>query len=393
MAVPDSSELAKIEIVKKLVRDAGGRLEIKDTDLRLTSAGISLKSAKLRSYLVDTCNLVVSLNSANGVFTIDTLNTKANNSTPAGPAVPEVFAKVGHEYVPPAILEDIKAALADAESHVLLFAGPTQCGKTSAAKYLANKLNMEFFQINCQAGMGLPHFVGQNVIEIDKETQQNKIVFREGTMVKAMKCGLDAHGNEIPGAKPGLLLIDESAAMTPQVAIALNGVLESDDNRRRICLDEDGGRVVRSHSGFRILLAANTNLRGTLEMNDTLHTAQTDALDISTIMRISMVFWFKYDVAVEKRIMLAKLGNDNEASKLYNFTQGIRESLAGGQLTTPFSTGHLIKICNAYRIFKRMDKAIFYTVFGKLLREERTVYNEKALAIYGFNIEKNMKDF
>ena len=50
---------------------------------------------------------------------------------------------------------------------------------------------------------------------------------------------------------------------------------------------------------------------------------------------------------------------------------------------TPFTTRHIVTIADMYRIFGDMLKAIYYAVVEQLLPEERAVYNETAMAVFG----------
>jgi MoxR-like ATPase len=256
------------------------------------------------------------------------------------------------------------------------------------AHYLANELGYELYQLNCHGSMGHESLFGEQTIEVDKETGQNHIVFKDGIVVKAMQQGLDENGNEV--GKPGLLFIDEAGAIPQNVGIGLNRLLESDDPRRTITLENDGGRVVRSHSKFRIVLAANTAGRGATDMQEALYTAQMDALDISMLNRIKMVFKFGYDRKVEKHILMQKVGDDKVVAQILKFRDAIRDNIRAGKLSTPFSTRSIVDIADGYRLYSDLVKSIYYSTFEKLLPEERAVYNEIAVAQLGKDI---LKDF
>jgi len=294
-----------------------------------------------------------------------------------------------HTYVPPAMSKDIMDALLDDASHVLWFKGPTGTGKTVLAQYLAHELGMELFQINCHSGMDDTSFFGEKTVEIDEATGQNHVVFEEGVAVKAMRAGLDEDGNEV--GKAGLLFIDEAGAM-PMGSIVLNRLLESDDPRRTITLEHQSGRVIRSHSKFRIILSANNGGRGATTMAEAMHTAQMDALDISLIDRIFGSFKFGYNKLVEKHIAMEKLGDDRIVSQLLKFRDAIRDQIRAGKLSTPFSTRSIIQIADAYRIYGDLAKSVYYTTFEFLLPEEMPVYNEISVAQGLGDILKKMID-
>jgi len=297
-----------------------------------------------------------------------------------------------HTYVAPPIANDIIDALIDEASHVLWFAGPTGTGKTMLAHYVAKQLGMELFQINCHGQMDDEAFFGDKTVEIDEETGQNKLVFKDGPVLKAMQSGLDADGNEDENGKPGLLFIDEAGAMPSHISIGLNRLLESDDPRRTVTIQGDGGRVVKSHSKFRIILAANTSGRGATDMRSAQYTAQMKAQDISLLNRVALTFKFGYSRTVEKSIAMEKIGNDKVVKQVLDFRDAIRDSLRAGELSTPFSTRSIVQIADAYRIYNDLGKAIYYTTFEQLLPEERAIYNEKAQALTGKDIMMQFVD-
>lgn len=306
------------------------------------------------------------------------------------PAKRPVVKRSQHTYVKPAIANDIMDAMIDEASHVIWLKGPTGTGKTVLVHYLAKTLGMKLHQLNCHNRMDDSSFFGEKTISIDEDSQQNHLVFQEGIVTKAMRCGLDENGNEV-GA-PALLFIDEAGAMPPSVAIALNRFLESDDPRRTITLERNGGEVVRSHSGLRIILAANTAGRGATDMASAMYTAQKEALDISLLNRIALTFKFGYSRNVEKSIAMEKIGNDKVVSQVLKYRDAIRASLRAGKLSTPFSTRSIVQIADAYRIYDDLAKAIYYTTFEQLLPEEKAIYNEKSVALLGVDINKKFID-
>ena len=286
-----------------------------------------------------------------------------------------------HSYVPPKIADDLISVLTDEASHVVWLTGPTQCGKTTLVRYVSGKMGRKMYQINCRGDMGSEAFFGEKTVTIDAATKQNIIVHQKGIIEQAMIEGLDAQGNEV-GA-PAILFIDEAAAMPAHVAHGINRLLESDDPRRTIVIAEDGGRLVRSHSGFRIVLAANTVGRGATSTESVAYTAQMDALDISLLNRVAVTFRMGYDREVERHIVLEKIGNDKVVSQVLKFRDAIRGHIKSGKLVSPFSTKRMVDIANMYRVFGNIAKAVYYTVFEYLLPEERSIYNEQAVAIFG----------
>jgi MoxR-like ATPase len=373
------------------------RVDVLMSDPAIAPILDDLLKAKVRIYLSQAAAVSVSRQMTSNTLTLMKVGTvqpqpPAVAQTPDVPANAEtqkpsrvpVPKRSQHTYRPPTMVKDIVDLLADEASHVLWFKGPTGSGKTVAAHYIAKALGRQLFQINCHYGMGPESLVGERTIAIDEKTGQNCIQYVEGIVVKAMQCGLDKDGNEV-GA-PGLLFIDEAGAMPTQVAIMLNRLLESDDPRRTITLEHDGGRVVRSHSGFRLILAANTCGRGANTMNEAMYTAQTDALDISLLNRISAVFRFGYDREVEKAILMEKVGDDKVVKQIVRFRDTIRDALKAGRLSTPFSTRHIVKIADLYRIFRDLPKSIYLAVMEQLLPQEQAIYSETIVAQLGVDV-------
>lgn len=286
-----------------------------------------------------------------------------------------------HSYVAPKIAKKIIAAIVDDASLIPWLGGPTQCGKTALVKHLGEVLGRTVHQINCRGDMGSEHFFGEQTIEVDSATKQNHIVFKKGIIEKAMVEGIDEEGNE--SGEPAILFIDELPAAPSHVVHGLNRLFESDNPRRTLVLDMDGGRVVRSHSKFRIIVAGNTFGRGSTGTADSVYTAQMDALDMSLLHRISLFFRMGYNRKVEKHILIEKVGDDAVVEKILTFRDGIRDHIRAGKLTTPFSTKNIVDIANAYRIYSDLGEAIYQSVLESLSPEEKAVYNEQAMAIIG----------
>ncbi len=286
-----------------------------------------------------------------------------------------------HSYVPPESAKDIISILVDDASHIVQLVGPTRCGKTTLVHYIGRELGRKVYQINCRGDMGAEAFLGEKTVKVDEGTGQNHIVYQKGVVEQAMSEGLDENGSEV--GEPGILFIDEFASCPSHVLIAMNRFFDSDDPRRTLVLDQDGGRTVRSHSGLRVILASNTSGRGAMGVNDAMYTAQMDALDVSTLNRVAAVFRFGYDRNVEKHILMEKVGDDRVTDMVLKFRDAIRESVKAGKLTSPFTTTHIVKIADMYRIFGDLGKAVYVAVMEAVLPEERPTYNETANAILG----------
>lgn len=387
------------DVIRKVheLLGASDSIELDINDPALADLAVELKKGRVRLELTKGqlgCSMPAP-SSGSTIAKIFKINPNAATPPPPPPSDPNkpkpsarpVPKRYQHSYVPPALAKDIVSVLTDEASHIVQLVGPTGCGKTTLVNYIAGELDRKVFKINCRGDMGSESFVGEKTVEVDKATGQNHIVYLKGVVEKAMVEGLDENGNE--SGNPAILFIDELPACPAHVAHVLNGLFESDNPRRTLVLDTDGGRVVRSHSGLRIIVAGNTAGRGATNMEQTGYTAQLDALDLSLLRRVTATFRMGYDKKVEKNILIEKTGDDRVSDLILKFRDAIRGHIKSGKLTTPFSTGHIIAIADMFRVFGDLSKAIYYAVIEKLLPEERAVYNETAIAAIGKDILQN----
>jgi MoxR-like ATPase len=385
------------ELIQKVEGLLGGsdRVDVDMNEASISDVVVELKKARTRLELSKQGLAVDLSNQGSGIMTVYRIGSATPSPTPR--KAPEKKAKTPtklpvpkrhqHSYVAPRIAKDIIDLLADEASHIIQLVGPTQCGKSTLVRYLGAELGRRVFQINCRGDMGSEAFVGEKTIELDEAAGQNKIVYQKGLIEQAMTEGLDENGNEQGPA--AILFIDEITSCPAHVAHVLNRVFESDDPRRTLVLDQDGGRMVRSHSQFRIIVAGNTAGRGAQEFSDGVYAAQLDALDLSLLHRISACFRMGYDRKVEKHILAEKVGDDKVAQMVIKFRDAIRGHVKAGKLTTPFSTKNIVDIANLYRVYGNLGKAVFYSVFEHLLPEERATYNEQAVAVFGKDLLKD----
>lgn len=393
--------------MQKLVGDVerllngSDRVEIDMSDPQISGIVDDLKKARVRLELSHKDIAVDFPSAGSTVMTVRRItvgNKGASGSQPAAQKSPEKKPKAPtptptvkrhqHTYVPPAIAKDMMSVLTDDASHVVWLTGPTQCGKDRLVHYMGREFGRKVFQINCRGDMGSEIFFGEKTITVDPVTKQNVISFQKGLVEQALTEGLDDQGNEV--GSPGILFITEAASAPSHVMIGINRLLESDDARRTLVVDQDGGRIVRSHSGLRIVLAANTVGRGATGMEASAYSAQTDALDISLLNRVSVCFRMGYDKEVERHILAEKIGDDRVAALVLKFRDSIRDHIRQGKLTSPFSTAHIVHIADMYRIFGDLGKAIYYVIFEFLMPEEKSIYNEQAMVILGKDL---LKDF
>ena len=276
------------------------------------------------------------------------------------------------EFIKPSCYDDIYSIITNEKQHNIWIYGGTGCGKTELVKHLAEDLDRGFYRINCKSDMTNESFFGgKTVVE---GVNGSVIEFKEGIVPTAMKHGLDENG-EVVG-NPAILYIDEASAMPAHIAIGLNRLLEPTKGGAEICLEEDGGRVVKAHPKFRIICTANTSGRGFTGDNDAIYTAQGDALDESLLNRMSAFFRLGYNKKAERTILEVKIGLCQDTKNIIKFRDCVRKQIKDGELTTPFSTRHIISIADMYNIFQDVGKAIFYAVLENLADDEKSTYNE-----------------
>jgi MoxR-like ATPase/intein/homing endonuclease len=255
---------------------------------------------------------------------------------------------------------------------------------TEYVHYLCSALGRPLYQIDGKHDMDSSSFLGAPTVRVDENTKQNYITWQDGPVVRAMQEGLDENGNEV--GSPGILFIDEAASLPAHIAIGLNRLLGSKLARREITLDGDSGRRVVSHSGFRVICAANTIGRGLTGLGDAEYHAQADGLDLSTLRRFGAVFKFGYSNRAEKSLLDEKVGEDDVVEQMLKLRDAFRSSIKDGRTVTPFSTRDLVDWADQYRILGDIGKALYYSVFTKLQPEEVPIYNEQVMAILGMDI-------
>lgn len=302
----------------------------------------------------------------------------------------EVFETIqGFEkYHSPLCMKEILALMSSDRAVNIWFSGPSGCGKTTAARYIAATLERKLYKINGDGGTTANSFFGANTVVIDKETKENKIVFSDGIAVKAMQEGLDENGN-ICGS-PGILFVDEAASLSPGVGIALNSILETRSPVREITLSEDNGRIVKSHPGFVIILAGNTNGLGASSSSQQQYSAQRRALDVSMIQRITATFRFGYDKKAESEIINSNILDFETASKFMEFKDCIRKAMKDGEILTPFSTTKVIDICDSFKMFclqndnfTALANAVTCCYLESILPDEASVADELFRVFFG----------
>lgn len=391
------------DIVAKVEAILGneGRIEIDINDDQISDFSHLLKRAKIRRPLCDagivvdfphpslTMGTVLTISRVGAAVGFEPKASKTEVKKTA-PTKKPALKRHQHSYHKSAHVDRIISIFNDEASHIVYLKGPTQCGKSTDARQVADKLGRKIFTFSCNAETQYADIFGETDLKIDEATGQQTTYWKAGIIEQACKEGLDENGNEV--GEPAVLFIDEAPSMSAEIAIGLNRFLESDTPRREFVIARDGGRTIWSHSGLRIIMAGNTALRGATTDNESFHTAQMASLDLSFVKRIFCCLNYGYNKTVEKAILLEKVGNDRIVNSLLKFRDSIRDQIRVGELATPFTTKDLIKIADSYRIWGDLGAAIYFTLFGFLLPEEVVKYNEAAMLLSGKDLLKEYHD-
>lgn len=130
---------------------------------------------------------------------------------------------------------DLVVWLLDPQDPLYLF-GPTGCGKTSAIKQLAARLNYPVLEVTGHGRLEFADLVGHLAV------RDGNMVFEYGPLALAMRYG-------------ALLLLNEIDLTSPEVAAGLNTVLDGSP----LCISENGGELVKPHPMFRFVATANSS--------------------------------------------------------------------------------------------------------------------------------------
>ncbi len=130
---------------------------------------------------------------------------------------------------------DLVVWLLDPQDPLYLY-GPTGCGKTSAIKQLAARLNYPVFEVTGHGRLEFADMIGHLAV------REGSMHFEYGPLALAMRYG-------------GLFLLNEIDLTSPEVAAGLNTVLDGSP----LCIAENGGELIQPHPMFRFVATANSS--------------------------------------------------------------------------------------------------------------------------------------
>lgn len=320
------------------------------------------------------------------------------------------------EYIKPSFYDEVRALCSCGtdwtknRSVNIRFVGPKGSGKTELVGIMAKDFGFEkVFQINGHADMDSTYFVGEKTVVVDEKSGQNYIKYQKGILELAMTEGLkkdengdailDADGNVEVSGKPAVLFIDEYAAIPQHISIVLNRALEipMTGKSRMIELATDGGRKVKSHPGFIIVLSGNVMGKGCESAKTSGYTAQDIQQDDSTLDRISATYYFGYNLEAERMYIEDAIDNQYLAEQFIKFVDAIRKNFIEEKVMTLMSTRVIVNICTLFKAYNNnglsnaLELAIFRSIYTGLRDVEKNAWAEVIRATFGFDVRNNEK--
>lgn len=118
----------------------------------------------------------------------------------------------------------------------LWISGPTGCGKSSAVRQIAARLNYPVFEVNGHERLESSDLIGHLSV------QHGSMCFVDGPLTLALRQG-------------GLLLFNEIDLCSPATLAGLNTILDG----APLCIAENNGELVKPHPMCRFIATANSN--------------------------------------------------------------------------------------------------------------------------------------
>lgn len=182
-------------------------------------------------------------------FPVDTFSAEQKRFIPT----------LSSEFILPTNLGSVCNAICAGDMRTILFHGPAGTGKTMSCKLVAQAVGLPIMDtVNCTEN--LDEFVLGKFIP-----QDDKIIFRESYVTKAIRNG-------------GAVVFEEINFAKPQYLAFLNSLLD-DNGFVRL----DNGEVVRRNPNFRFFATMNIGYFGTKELNQALYNRFNAIVEIAAL--------------------------------------------------------------------------------------------------------------
>ncbi len=240
-----------------------------------------------------------------------------------------------------------------------LLTGPTGCGKTNLAEFVAMSHNRELYTVQGGAGASYERIIATK--DLNVESGASVTTLTHGILPTAMKRG-------------AILYIDEPNGIPSEVLFYLFSAM---DYRRTITLEN--GEVIKAAKGFVVIGA----------MNEGAGYSGTAMLNAAFRQRSAVIDMHYLPQAREAKLLIDRCGISREvANKLTKAAAAIRS--AGAQVKTPIGTRALLHcaslIASGLDASEAIEIAIVNQVPSQLATERKSVQDTVA-AFFGQEVQ------
>ena len=275
------------------------------------------------------------------------------------PTDPEMVPDVDDNYVYE--IDNLKNALMAFELKIPLYAwGHAGTGKTTMLEQIAARTKRMMLRVQHTINTEESHIVGQWT------ARAGETIFELGPLAMAMKYGW-------------VYLADEYDFALPSVLSVYQPVLEG---KALVIKEADhANRIIRPHPNFRFVATGNTNGSG----DDTGLYQGTQVQNAANYDRFHMVLEVKYmrpELETQILINQAKVATE-DAKKLVDFANRVRESYDGSKISAPISPRTLIAAAQIGLRKGSFRAGIMLCFANKLSKVDKEVVDGLSQRIFG----------